>query len=262
MSTRLLGAVLAAVVLLCGHAHAGLAGEAEEAYAAQRYDVAIAKLEAIVDSGIENENVYYDLGNAYFLISRHKDPELRANKLGRAILAYERALRLAPDFEDARYNLEVAREHAAARFGKDTVVGAARDPLWMRAVHWLPMQPLVWAFLALDALFFAVLIAVRFLNSGFLRTGLIVGDVFVGLAGACLGVLLFGQIYYREHVRMSVIVADEVTMREGPDPTRREMPRLHAGLRVVIVREQGGWALVRLANRAEGWIVKEAVEEI
>jgi SH3-like domain-containing protein len=61
---------------------------------------------------------------------------------------------------------------------------------------------------------------------------------------------------------MSIVVADETVMREAPDPTRREMPTLHAGLRVVIVKESDGWVLVRLANSTEGWVVKDAVEEI
>ncbi len=235
---------------------------AQHAYAAKQYDAAIAKYEAVVARGVHNEQLYYDLGNAYYLAAKQTDAQARAGKLGRAILAYERALRIDPGFEDAKYNLEVARELAAARFGKDDVVGAGRDPFWMRAVHWLPLATLTWVFLALDALFFLVLIVVRFLPTGFTRTGLIVSDVFIGLAGAFLGLLLFGQIYYRNNVRMSVVVSDEAVMREAPDPTRREMPTLHAGLRVVIVKEADGWVLVRLANRTEGWVVKDAVEEI
>jgi hypothetical protein len=258
--------LVAALLLSAGAAQAIdvdtelLAGQ--EAYAQQRYPEAIARLEAVADSGVVNEDLYYDLGNAYFLASRTGDPRGRAGKLGRAILWYERALLVDPAFDDARFNLSVARETAAARLGKDTVLGQVKDPLWMRVVTWRPMATLTWTFLILDLVFFAVLIAVRFLPTGFTRTGLIVADVFVGLAGAVAALLLFGQIYYRENVRMSVVVSDEAVMREAPDPTRRELPRLHAGHRVVIVKEQGDWALVRLSNRVEGWVQRESVEEI
>lgn len=225
---------------------------AARAYAEQRYAEAIAEYEGLAKDGVRHPALYYNLGNAYF----------RAGQVGRAILSYERALRLAPDFDDARFNLDVARETVAARYGKDTVAGAEKDPLWMRVVSAVPLPTLAWAFLVLDVLFFAVLIAVRFLPTGFLRTGLVAGEVFLGLAGAFVGALLLGQIHLSRNVQVSVVVADEVVMREGPDPTRREMPKLHAGLRVVILRESQGWYRIRLANRMEGWVPKESVEAI
>jgi HAMP domain-containing protein len=256
---RLLGVAVVAVgvvvVVVVGFSRTARADEladARKAYAEQKYDVAIAKYEALVAAGVRHEELYYNLGNAYF----------RAGRLGRAVLNYERALLLEPRFEDAQYNLDVARETVAVRFGKDSVSGALRDPFWIRAVHWLPPSTLIWSFLVLDVLFFAVLIAIRFLPTGFLRTGLIVGNVFAGAAGLVLGVLLFGRIWYLERVRMSVVVADEVVMRECPDQTCKEMPKLHAGLRVVLVRETTGWNRIRLANKMEGWVPAGSVEEI
>jgi hypothetical protein len=225
---------------------------ANRAYAEQKYDAAISAYEELLRTGIENDELYYNLGNAYF----------RAGKLGPAVLSFERALRLAPRFEDARYNLEVARELAGVRFGKDTLKGVSEDPWWVRAANWLTLSELVWAFLALDLLFFAVLVVARFLSDGFLRTGLVVGDVFAGLSGVLVGALLFGHIYFLDHVRSSIVVTNEVTMREGPDPTRREMPKLHAGHRVVWLRESNGWVRIRLANRVEGWVPRASVEEI
>lgn len=243
-----------------------LLGRAERAYREQRYGEAIEAYERLVATGIQNEELFYNLANAYVLeyrdASRVGDEKRRAGKLGRAILYYERALRLEPGFDDAAYNLQVARDLVAARFGADKVKDAAREPLWIRAATWLPLSTLAWTFLALDVAFFGILVAVRFLPTGFVRTGLIVGEVFVGAAGLVAGLLLAGHVHYRDNVRVSVIVADEVVMREGPDPSRREMPTLHAGLRVVILRESDGWYRVRLANHMEGYVPKTAVEEI
>ncbi len=52
-----------------------------------------------LDAGPDRSTGYYNLGNALF----------KANKLDEAIEAYKRALRNDPDNDDARYNLEVAR---------------------------------------------------------------------------------------------------------------------------------------------------------
>jgi hypothetical protein len=113
-----------------------------------------------------------------------------------------------------------------------------------------------------NALFFAILIAVRFLTTGFLRTGLIVGDVFAGVGGLVLGVILAAQVYYLETVKVGVVTADEVVMREGPDASRREGPKLHAGHRAQLLREDHGWVRIRLANKMEGWVPRQTVEEI
>ena len=247
-----LAVLLGAVLLGAARATAGSLAEANQDYLEKRYEAAIEKYERLLAEGNRHETLFYDLGNAYF----------QAGRYGPAILNYERALRMAPDAEDVEYNLGVARERVAQRLGRDTIEGAEKDPLWIRVVTWLPLSPLTWGFLALDAVFFLVLVGVWFLPNGFLRTGLVAGNVFVAVAVTILGALLAGQVYFRNSVRMSVVVADEVVMREGPDPTRREMPKLHAGHRVIVLKESQGWYRIRLANKMEGWVPRESVTEI
>ncbi|MFH0900757.1 MAG: SH3 domain-containing protein, partial [Pseudomonadota bacterium] len=149
-----------------------------------------------------------------------------------------------------------------ARFGRDSVAGAEKDPWWIRTLGWFPLGALSWLFLLADVVFFVALGVIRYLPGGFLRTGVIVGNVFVAISGVMIGLLLVGRIYLAEHVRFSIVVADEVVIREGPDPNTREMPKLHAGHRVVILRESQGWYRIQLANRVEGWVHGAAVEEI
>jgi hypothetical protein len=227
-------------------------------YAARSYEAAIAKYEQLVKDGVRHEDLFYNLGNAYFRSAQAGAQD----HLGRAILAFERALALAPGFDDARFNLEVAREVVAARYGQDKVKDAAQDPLWVRAATWLPLPTMAWLFFGLDVLLFALLIFLRFLPTGLVRAGLLVATAFTGVATLAVGTLLAAQVYYVETVRMSVVVADEVIMREGPDASRREGPRLHAGHRAQVLREDHGWIRLRLANRMEGWVPRQSVEEI
>jgi SH3 domain-containing protein len=248
------------LLLLAAPAHAedDLFARANKDYDDRNYEAAIAKYEQLVKSGVRHEDLFYDLGNAYFRSAEAGQP----NRLGRAILAYERALAMAPGFDDARFNLDVARDVVGQRYGQDKVKDAAVDPVWIRAATYLPLATLSWAFFCVDVLFFAVLIALRFLPTGFLRTGLVVLESFAGIAVVVVGVLLGAQVYYLETVRMSVVTADEIVMREGPDASRREGPKLHAGHRAEVLREDHGWARVRLANKVEGWVPADTVEEI
>ena len=252
--------VLLLLLLLAAPAGADddLFARAGKDYADRNYDAAIAKYEQLVKSGVRHEDLFYDLGNAYFRSAEAGQP----NRLGRAILAYERALAMAPGFDDARYNLEVARDVVGQRYGQDKVKDAAADPLWVRTATYLPLATLSWIFFVLDVVFFAVLIALRFLPTGFLRTGLLVMETFAGIGVVAIGVLLGAQVYFLESVHMGVVTADEIVMREGPDASRREGPKLHAGHRAEILREDHGWARLRLANKVEGWVPAETVEEI
>src|SRR5437899_7948381 len=77
-----------------------LFAKANTEFAAGNFKAAIADYEAIVGSGQWSANLFYDLGNAYF---RHGD-------FGRAILNYDRALRLDRHHPEADANLRIARD--------------------------------------------------------------------------------------------------------------------------------------------------------
>ena len=76
-----------------------LALRADSAYNREAYADAIRLYnEAIADEGVSS-NLYYNLGNAYY----------RDNRLGKAILSYERALALDPSNKEAATNLRFVR---------------------------------------------------------------------------------------------------------------------------------------------------------
>ena len=75
--------------------------DADDAYEMKHYDKAISIYEALIKEEGATKQLYYNLGNAYY----------RANEIGKAILNYERALRLDPTDEDAKANLEFAQEY-------------------------------------------------------------------------------------------------------------------------------------------------------
>lgn len=243
---------LVAVAASGGRAFAGASyAAANRAYQDGHYQQAATQYQELVAAGIVNEDLYYNLGNADF----------RIGKLGPAIYNYERALRIDPDFDDARYNLGVARQAVAARV-KDRVVAAQKDPLWIRTVTFFSVGALALWFVILDAVFFAVLIALRFLANGFARTTLVVANSFVAAALVAAMVLLAGHVYFLERVRIGVVLPDQVAMREGADAAGATKGELHAGLRIRIVGGETGWLRVRLSNGVEGWVPRASVGEL
>ena len=79
---------------------ADLLQQANQLYSEGEYRQAADAYEQLLqEQGVAPE-LYYNLGNAYF----------KAGEVALSILNYERALRLNPRFDDARYNLQLAQE--------------------------------------------------------------------------------------------------------------------------------------------------------
>jgi hypothetical protein len=255
--------MLAVTVLGAGAAHAQHSyASANEAYKKGDHAGAIRQYEALVTAGVTHEDLFYNLGNAYF----------RAGQLGRAIFNYERALRLDPGFEDARYNLHLARSAVAARV-EDRIEGAEGQK-WrdfadgtfetavLRGADVLTVGTVAVLFLVFNVLFFAGLIAMRFLGAGFARTTIRVTNGFTGVALLLVTLLLVGHIYFLEKVNIGVVLPDALHLREGADRQSAERGVVHAGLRVRILRRDLGWIKVRLANGVEGWVERAAIGEL
>ena len=73
--------------------------QANALYAQKNYAAAIQQYEQVRQSQGESAELYYNLGNAYY----------KTGDIAQAILNYNRALLLAPNNDDAQFNLQVAQ---------------------------------------------------------------------------------------------------------------------------------------------------------
>jgi tetratricopeptide (TPR) repeat protein len=204
---------------------------------------AVDAYEQVASLGVVHQDLYYNLGNAYY----------KAGRIGLAIFNYERALALDPDQADAKRNLEVARG-AAERLGRDRVEGKVTAPFWSRAVTAIARPTLLWLFLGLYYACFLALFSLRFLAPGLGRAALGTGVALFGVAALIAGILFFGRLAHDRYVHEGVILPDEVTVKDGPSPGASTAFQLHAGLRVRLVERDHEWVRVRLPNGLEGWM--------
>jgi tetratricopeptide (TPR) repeat protein len=244
-SARVLVLAVAALVFGHGHARADRVDETwrrgNEAYLHGDYAAAVAAYEEVDRQGPASADVAFNLGDAYF----HK------GALGPSIWAFERALSLDPNDDDARYNLDKARKLAARR-AHDHVEGEDKDPTWMRLVGGVAAATVTWFFVAFYLGFFAALIARRWARGEWRPALTAVASVLA--AGALLaGALLAGRVYL-DRIAFGVLLPDEVAVKEGADTNYRTSFEAHAGLRVRIVDRDQDWLRVRLANGLEGWV--------
>ena len=218
--------------------------KANALYESGDYASAIETYQQVIDGGMRHSAVYYNLGNAY----------CRSGDLGRAVLNYERARRLAPRDEDIRANLAFARTQVADQLpiAEDGAVWAALTG-WHRALTVNEIAWVAWAlFVALCALG-----VVGFLSHR-RRPGLISASVIgivLALALASLGFKVYGL--NQDH---AVIVAPEVGVYSGPDDTYMLEFTLHAGTMMTIEEEREDWVRGEISGDFQGWLPAEAVE--
>lgn len=96
MKLRILSYIILALFITLPATGATLTQEADSAYMHDDFAEATRLYLQIADTEGTSSDLYYNLGNCYY----------RQKQLGKAILYYERALRLDPSNEEARINLD------------------------------------------------------------------------------------------------------------------------------------------------------------
>ncbi|MCJ7577282.1 MAG: tetratricopeptide repeat protein [candidate division Zixibacteria bacterium] len=217
-----------------------------ESYEAGNFDQAIEEYQKIVNLGIKNSKVFYNLGNAYF----------RKNQLGKAILNYRKALALEPRDEDSMANLAFVK-----LFTLDKIEEQKVNPL-SNLVHWFvnlfSLDELT-IFVSLSyclSFVFGILILFRRKRRDLLLGLSIMLFIFVVSSSSLATKLHF------DSAKNGVLIAPQAEVRSGPGSDYTLQFTGHEGLEFQINEQAEGWYRISLPNGVKGWIPKDAVEII
>jgi tetratricopeptide (TPR) repeat protein len=215
-----------------------------QAYKQGRFQEAIDGYEKLLRSGHEYGTLYYNLGNAYF----------RLDKLGRAILNYERALLLMPGDADLNFNLNYARDktHEAVFESPDLV---SITFFWLND---LSLDNLLRIFAFLNLLFWTILLLRLFFKFELTYYASIVSLILWIVAGTSFGL----KFYQLNTDNRAVILEQEVNILAGPDISDTVLFNLHAGTIVHHERSEDGWSLISLPDKKRGWVKAGAIESV
>lgn len=234
-----------------------------EAYNNKEYSEAVDAFEAVVANDHASADAYYNLANAYFKLGQQSGTSARpfaGGELGRAVLNYERALKLDPTLVDARYNLDIAKD-----LTNDTE--SVPESFIVRLWHSLAgaMTTNGWAALSLSSLLATALLVLVYLLHG----AIVVRKVafFVALFAFILFVvataLSLTQLRAANDVSRAVILAnDTIPVHASPDSGSKIIRQPSQGVTVELEREQGEWTEVRFADGEKGWLRTRSVEVI
>lgn len=218
-----------------------------ESYAAGNYEAAISAYESVLKSGHHSADLYYNLGNAYY----------RQEEIGQAILNYERALRLKPNFRDARQNLELANSKAEDEIAILPELFIAR---WARAlVSWFSFLGWKIVILVLTLLGFASLALVLLSRSyAWRRGGLISAFVIVGLFLISWVCAIAADIQSSRH-NTAIVTQPLIVVKSSPENTGTELLVLHEGTKVAIDETLGEWHKIHIADGNSGWVPTQEI---
>jgi tetratricopeptide (TPR) repeat protein len=217
-----------------------LFAEANAAYARADFRAA-AKLYSKSLTQRQDENAWYNLGNAYF----------RLDDLGHAALAYERALVLSPGHPEAAANLRFVRQKSGARAADQTFLQHVLGAVPAAAANWLAIGVcwlgFLWAGLSLWR---------RTGLGGLLGGGLVLA---LGLAYAA------GILWWRNNlIHTGIVVAASVQARNDPFDVAKNSEMLPAGTRLKRLTESqvNGAHLYQLPSGSQRWISSGGIDSL
>ncbi len=223
-----------------------------QSYEEGRFEQAIGEYEEILNLGVKNFKVFYNLGNSYF----------RQNQLGKAIASYRRALVLQPRDEDAKANLSFVKLFTLDKISAGSIGEEQKINPLSNMLRWFLNLWSVDEFALFASFFYTLSMALGILMI-FKRSRRCLRVVFVTLLIFLLifGSSLFAKIYF-DSVDYGVVVSSQVEVRSGPGEDFILQFTGHEGLEFRVDEEAEGWYRILLPNGIKGWIPKEAVEII
>ena len=211
--------------------------KANSEYAASNFKEAISDYGSLVQSGEWSANLFYNLGNAYY----------RTGDYGRAILNYERALRIDRQHPEAQANLRIAR---------DETRGLELTPsLFERYVG----VGSIGGFTVAAAVLFWLAVLLLVIPG---RRSFLVSAIGCFLLSGCCMIAIYTLANGPRGQALAVIVRGNVEARVATADTARSVVALPPGSEVLIVQPRGDWTYAALPNDQRGWIPTEAVEKV
>jgi len=234
------------------HAQAemSLLQQANALYIQGEYLQAINLYERILQEYGVSPELFFNLGNAYF----------KTHDIARAILNYERALRLNPRFADARYNLELAQLRVL-----DNITPA--EPFFLQR----RMNALVSSFTSNQWFYFswvmfilALVGALLFVfgRSRSLRKGAFTTAVVV----LCISALTLTFAVVRknqfQNQNDAIVMIGVIPVKNAPDRNATNLFELREGTKVRIRSTLGDWVEITIGDGRVGWVERRQIEQI
>ena len=216
-------------------------------YQQMQYDSAAYYFQQIAAVKPQNAEVYYNLGNAYY----------RLNKIAPAVLNYQRALHLNPDYKEAKDNLALTESRISNHIQPagdiffidwwNNITRADKTSQW-----------------SVTALVIFILIILVMMARRFTKPGNSIPVQLPGVLGfvcLCFLILAFVSAKNAQQSIQAVVMQNDAPLMNS-EQKGKPLSLVPEGTTVKILGEKTGWVEVALPDGRSGWIQQNLIDKI
>lgn len=221
--------------------------KANNLYNESSYDSAVATYKTVINKGYSSATLYYNMGNAYYKLRNYP----------MAILYYEKSLKLDPNNEDTKHNIEIAKAFISDKI--ENVPEIFIKTWWNKLSNSLSIKS--WSIIALCLLFTLLLTTFLFLTTKtriIKKSTFFVSIILLAVTICCFSITTKKYRYINSN-KEGIVISPTITIKSSPSSTSVDLFVLHEGAKVKILDSTDEWEKIKIANGSVGWLPSTAV---
>ena len=224
-----------------------LMAKANSLYKECAYDSAAVVYESIINKGYSSATLYYNMGNTYYKLKNYP----------MAILYYEKSLKLDPNNEDTKHNIEIAKAFVSDKI--EAVPDFFLKIWWNKLSNSLSMT--TWSVLTLIILGMLLICLYFYLTSRTrtLKKSMFFSSLILIIMTICSFSISSKKHNYIKSHNEAIIVTPTITVKSSPSVSSVDLFVLHEGSKVKILDSTDNWDKIKIANGSIGWLPSSTI---
>ena len=215
-----------------------------------KFNEAIIKYEAILDTKKHSAELYFNLGNAHY----------KLNNIAPSIYYFEKALLLKPNDKEILHNIAFARNMTVDDI--DIIPDVGLSKLFKNLTNMISFD--TWAYISIVSICLFVIMYLFYYFShqtGKKRLAFISSTNFLVLT--CITLFFaFNKFSIDKNNKPAIVFSQEALVKNEPNLRSQEAFRLHEGTKIQILDTVKNWKKIKLTDGKTGWMSNDDMKAL